>query len=34
MGDYDINWIALLVAAASSLVVGFVWYGPYLVKLG
>lgn len=32
MGDYDINWIALLVAAASSLVVGFVWYGPLFGK--
>ncbi|MEP0263300.1 DUF1761 domain-containing protein [Dokdonia sp.] len=32
MEGFDINWLALLAAAASSLVVGFVWYGPLFGK--
>jgi hypothetical protein len=32
MEDFDVNWLALLAAAASSLVVGFLWYGPLFGK--
>lgn len=32
MEGFDINWLAILVAAASSLVVGFFWYGPLFGK--
>jgi Protein of unknown function (DUF1761) len=28
----DINWLAVVVAAASSFVVGFLWYGPLFGK--
>ncbi|WP_298417492.1 DUF1761 domain-containing protein [uncultured Kordia sp.] len=28
----NINWIALVVAALSTLVIGFVWYGPLFGK--
>ena len=32
MEGFDVNWLALLAAAASSLVVGFIWYGPLFGK--
>jgi hypothetical protein len=28
MEDFSVNWLAILVAAASSFVVGAVWYAP------
>jgi hypothetical protein len=28
----NINWIAFVVAALSTLVVGFLWYGPLFGK--
>lgn len=31
MEGFDINWLAIL-AAASSLVIGFLWYGPLFGK--
>ena len=32
MEGFDINWIALLVAALIPLIVGFIWYGPLFGK--
>lgn len=32
MENVNINWIALVVAALSTLVVGFLWYGPLFGK--
>ena len=32
MEGFDINWLAILAAAASSLVIGFLWYGPLFGK--
>lgn len=28
----NVNWIALIVAALSTLVIGFIWYGPLFGK--
>lgn len=30
MPDVDINWLAVVAAAAINMVVGYVWYGKYL----
>jgi len=32
MEGFNPNWLAILVAAASTLVVGFLWYGPLFGK--
>jgi hypothetical protein len=32
MENVDINWLALVAAALSTLVVGFLWYGPLFGK--
>ena len=32
MENININWIALVVAALSTLVIGFLWYGPLFGK--
>ncbi|RMB63303.1 DUF1761 domain-containing protein [Dokdonia sinensis] len=32
MDGFNPNWLAMLVASASSLVVGFFWYGPLFGK--
>lgn len=30
MNFYSINWLAILVSAIASMVVGFLWYSPFL----
>ncbi len=32
MNLFDVNWIAIVVAAASGFVVGGIWYGPIMGK--
>lgn len=29
--NIEVNYLAVLIAAAASMVVGFLWYGPYLL---
>ena len=30
MNIHHLNWVAILVAAISTMIVGFVWYSPLL----
>ena len=32
MGDVDINWIAVILAGLSSVLVGWLWYSKYLFR--
>lgn len=32
MGSFDVNWIAIIAAAACGFLVGGIWYGPVMGK--
>jgi hypothetical protein len=32
MGDVDINWLAVILAALGSVLIGWLWYSPYLFR--